>query len=94
MRRRTDLQAAAVKLARRLQELAEPEEWIKPFEQAIPFATYAADWFRTADDQLKRLIVKSAGSNLTLTDNKLSIEAAKWLVWMLGLWGCPIRLGD
>lgn len=93
LRRRTELQLEAARLAKRLQELAEPTEWLKPLAQAISFGTYAADWFRTADGQLKRLIVESAGSNLTLTDKKLSVEAARWLCWMVELWRCPIRLG-
>lgn len=91
--RRAELQTEAARLARRLQELSQPDEWIKPFSEAIPLATCAANWFRNADDQLKRMIVKSAGSNLALTDKKLSVEAARWLAFLAQLLMCPSVLG-
>jgi len=96
LRRREALQKEAVRLARRLDELAKPEEVLKPIEDGLAFSNSAADWFRHADDELKRIIVKAASSNLTLVDKKLSAEAAKWLQWMSVLWRCPIglRVGD
>lgn len=37
----------------------------------------AADWFRLGSSDTKRLILKTVGSNLALTDKKLNIEARK-----------------
>lgn len=93
MRTRAQLQAEVVRLTQRLDQLAQPNGWIKPLTDAIPLSIQAAEWFRRADRGLKRAIVRAVGSNLTLSDQKLSIEAAKWLFWMLELWRCPIRLG-
>lgn len=92
-RRRADLQFEAQRLARKLDELNKPDDWLKPLETAMPLGIYAADWFRTADDQLKRMIVKATGSNLTLIGKALSIEAAKWLSLLSLLTRGPIGLG-
>jgi site-specific DNA recombinase len=91
---RSGLQAEAERLTRRLSELDRPEGRIEPIKAAAPLSILAADWFRTADDAVKRLIVKSTGSNLVLTNKILSVEAAKWLAWVLGLSLCPSGLGD
>jgi DNA invertase Pin-like site-specific DNA recombinase len=92
--RRIELQREAERLARKLEDLARPDEWLKPLETAAPLANYAVDLFRGANDQLKRTILKSVGSNLTLIDKKLSVEAAKWLRVLSILLGSPTLLGQ
>ncbi len=51
-----------------------------PFEPArslLSFSYRAVDSFRTGNDQLKRLILATVGSNLVLRDKRVLIEAAK-----------------
>lgn len=91
--RRSTLQSESLRLEQRLQEADSPQEAVKPFDAAISFGSYAADWFRHGDDVLKRRIVSAAGSNLALTDKKLSIQPAKWLMFMRVLASCPTGLG-
>lgn len=91
---RNTLQREIESLARKLQDLDRPDEWLKPLETAAPLGVYAADWFRSAGDELKRTIVKSAGSNLTLLDKKLSVEAAKWISALRTLMMHPTLLGE
>jgi DNA invertase Pin-like site-specific DNA recombinase len=91
--RRSELQMDAARLARKLENLAKPDERLKPLEAAFPLAKYGADWFRAANDELKRTILKSVGSNLILIDKKLSVEAARWLQALSILLGLPTLLG-
>jgi len=49
----------------------------EPVREVISFSKQAADWFLRADDQAKRLILKTVGSNLLLAGKILSIQAAK-----------------
>jgi site-specific DNA recombinase len=37
----------------------------------------AVEWFKVGDDETKRLILETVGSNYTLTSKKLSVEARK-----------------
>ena len=77
--RRTELETQSLRLARRLEELARPDETIPQIEEAVSFSNYAAELFRRGDDDLKRLIVKTACSHSMLSNKILSIEAPKWM---------------
>jgi site-specific DNA recombinase len=46
-----------------------------PAKELISFSNQAADWFVRGDDQSKRLILETVGSNLTLRDKRLCIQA-------------------
>ncbi len=46
-------------------------------ERIFRFACYAQQWFVRGNNEQKRAILTSVGSNLTLMDKKLSIEAPK-----------------
>jgi site-specific DNA recombinase len=63
------------------QEVARPEPDPLPnleaLEDLISFGNSAAKWFAAGDDETKRLIVRTACSNLSLNAKKLSIQAAK-----------------
>jgi DNA invertase Pin-like site-specific DNA recombinase len=59
-----------------------PEDRFELLQDVISFSSQAVNWFAQADADEKKLIVKTIGSNFTLTGKKLSIEAAK-----------PFRLG-
>jgi hypothetical protein len=93
-RLRAELLDEEADLARKLDDQAQPEEWLKPLPDAIALCKQAVDWWRSGDDDMKRRIVKSTGSNLTLIDKTLSIEAAKWLQCLGVLPRFPIRLGE
>lgn len=51
--------------------------WFEPARLALQFCNRAASWFPEADAQQKRLILSIAGSNCTLRDRQLSIDAKK-----------------
>lgn len=56
------------------------ESWMELTEQAFNFATYARIKFRNGDLKAKRDILMSLGTNLTLKDQKLSLEPNEWLL--------------
>jgi hypothetical protein len=56
------------------------DSWLELTEQAFNFATYARHHFSNGDLQTKRDILMSLGQNLTLLDQKLTLEPFKWLV--------------
>jgi hypothetical protein len=47
----------------------------EPLESLVLFRSRAIEWFRAGDDDTKRTILKIVGSNLTLKDKKLNLEA-------------------
>src|SRR5579872_1260418 len=53
------------------------EQWLKLSEQVFEFARTARTRFADGDAKTKKEILLTIGSNLTLKDKKLSIEAAK-----------------
>jgi len=75
---RQRLHAEAARLAREIDKTAQPEELFEPASDLTEFGNQAVEWFRRADDDTKRLIVKTACSNPTLTDKILSFDAADW----------------
>jgi site-specific DNA recombinase len=57
------------------------EEWMALTEKAFDFATYAHTKFKqTSDLAVKRDILLTLGTNLTLKDQKLTITPHEWLV--------------
>lgn len=73
------LQTEAAGLARKLEAMSEPEIVFELLSDLVAFSSQAVEWFRSADDDTKRLILKTACSHLTLTDKILSFEAPDWL---------------
>ena len=53
------------------------DRWLETSERFFNFATHARLWFENGDMQQKREILSTLGSNLTLKDKKLSINAPK-----------------
>lgn len=53
------------------------KEWFEPAEAIVWFSNRAAVWYRDALDPMRRRIVKSVASNLTLMDKEVSIRAKK-----------------
>lgn len=50
---------------------------IEPLRDLISLRKQAVDWFREGDDRVKRMLIQTVGSNLTLIDRKLSYQAAE-----------------
>lgn len=67
---------------------------IEPLRDLLRISNQAADWFSRAKGEEKRMILKLAGSNLTLADKKLSIQAAIPFVEVAKLNACPSLLAD
>ncbi|MES3032246.1 MAG: hypothetical protein V4699_03335 [Patescibacteria group bacterium] len=53
------------------------EQWVNLSERVFEFACIARSRFATGDAKMKKEILSAIGSNLTLKDNILSIEARK-----------------
>jgi site-specific DNA recombinase len=75
---RRSLEMEQLKLDQRLTELRiGSAEWLEPLKKLISFSAKATYWFRTGDTRVKRLILEIVGSNPTLTDKILNVQAAK-----------------
>jgi len=92
VQRRRALQFEEARLTAKLNEAPAPGNDIEPLQEAISFSNQAVDWFRAGDDETKRLILKTATSNLFMSGKKLSIEAAKPLSALSILATCPSLL--
>jgi DNA invertase Pin-like site-specific DNA recombinase len=55
------------------------EDWFEPAKTIITFSKYALLWFEEGTEEEKRLIVHAAGSNLSIMDRIVRIEARKSL---------------
>ena len=58
------------------EEEQEPDEWIEPARKFVSLSVHAPSVFQHADDGLKRKLFEFLGSNPTLKDRKLSVDAA------------------
>jgi hypothetical protein len=74
---RAALEAAQIGYAQEFQNSAKQIAWFEPFKAIGLFRNRAVECFRNGDDETKRLILKTVGSNLSLTDRKLTIQAKK-----------------
>lgn len=57
----------------------ENTDWLDLVDKMFTFAEYAKKMYQTDDVKLKRAIIRSLGSNLTLKDKKLEIERTSWI---------------
>lgn len=73
--RREEIQKEKIGLTAELSGLDRRVRWFEPVLAVISFGSRAAAWFLAGDDTLRKIIVKTVGSNLTLRDRRLSIEA-------------------
>jgi hypothetical protein len=78
---RLRLQREEARLAESLARAEKDEVSIEPWQEFISFNDKAVPWFHAGDDDTKRLILQTAGSNLTLRSKELSIEARKPFRW-------------
>lgn len=77
LRRRQILQAEEAGMKERLAKMNTVQEWFEPTELLISFSKCLVSWFLKGGDEIKRLILETVGSNFTLIDKKLNIEAMK-----------------
>jgi len=76
IRQRSELTREQETLKQRLQRL-EAESWIEPSRRLFLFSNRAKFWLAHGDNDERRLILSTVGSNLSLRDKKLSIDAKK-----------------
>jgi DNA invertase Pin-like site-specific DNA recombinase len=74
---RQGLQQERLRLGRNIAEIDAGADTIAPLGEVISFSNRAAEWFSRGDDQSKRLILETVGSNLSLTTRMLNVEAKK-----------------
>jgi len=72
---RKQLDEARLRLVRERDRAGRAHEWIEPCRTLVSFSQLAVSRFRDGDLPLKRLILETVGSNPTLTDGILSIQA-------------------
>lgn len=77
LKKRGELQHEQLRLTQQLSRLRAETNRFEPVEDVILFNSRAASWFSRGDEQSKRLIVETVGSNLTLRDKIVNIEAKK-----------------
>jgi hypothetical protein len=74
---RRGLQLEKMRIEQLLAEATTQDAWIRPVEQILEFAQNAPSLFRNSTDRVKKLIFSTLGSNSSLRDGKLSVEARK-----------------
>ena len=57
----------------------EVNEWVELTEKTFDFATYARIWFEKGDLQTKKNILSCLGQNLTIKDQKISLDIYPYL---------------
>jgi site-specific DNA recombinase len=72
-RRPLDVERASI--VDRAVKASKPQEWIEPSELLLSFNDRAAAWFSRGGEAVKRQMVRTIGSNLTLKDKKLQPRA-------------------
>jgi hypothetical protein len=75
--RRSELQKECLRLRERIASENHGSNGFEPVSELISFSNKAADWFLAGDDQTKRLILETVGSNRTLTKKILRVQAKK-----------------
>ena len=73
--RREEMQKEKIGLEEELSGLDRQDGWFEPVMNVISFGSRAAAWFLAGDDTLRKAILKTVGSNLTLINRKLNVEA-------------------
>src|SRR5438128_7147259 len=76
VRQRGELTQEREKLKQSLERL-EAENWIEPSRKLFLFSNRAKFWLVHGENNERRLILSTVGSNLLLKDNKLTVDAKK-----------------
>lgn len=71
------LQQEQLRLRSKIAECDRHFDRFEPVGDVVSFSNRAAEWFRIGDDQSKRVILQTVGSNLTLKSKILNVEAVR-----------------
>jgi site-specific DNA recombinase len=77
VKQRQELEREKVKLQQQLAVIDQGEDRFEPEKSFISFNNCLVSRFMSGADQDKRLVLETVGSNLSLIDKKLNVEAAK-----------------
>lgn len=77
LKRREAIDREILRLSDEIEKVAAARDWLAPLDKLISFGNRAADWFAIGDPTISRLIVQTVGSNPTIKNRILSIQAAK-----------------
>ena len=76
------LQQEQIRLRQELSIAKRENQWFEPAEALISFSNRAVQWYEEGNEQTKRRIIQTVGSNLVLKDQILSIDAKKPFAWL------------
>ena len=91
--RRRSLQEERLRIERKLATIAEGVGPIEPFREFTSFSNRAVDLFLRGDEHVKRQILETVASNLTLKSRILNIEAKNPFSVVAKIGTCPRQLG-
>jgi len=77
IKQRQELERQQIGMAQRLEMLDRTDSMFEPSQLLISLSRSMVSWFKAGDIQTKRLILTIVGSNFSLMDKKLSIDARK-----------------
>ena len=77
LERRENVDLELLRLSQERDQIATGRNWLAPFEKLNSFSNRAAEWFGLGDPEICRLIFQAVGSNPTITDRILRVEATK-----------------
>lgn len=77
LKQRRELETEWLNVRQQLEAYDRREDWFEPSKNLILFSNKAVSWFQKGDQQTKRLILETAGSNPVLVDKKLNVDARK-----------------
>lgn len=67
-----------------LSKIAKGQFWLEPLASMVSFSKCANYWLLHGDEETKRTIIKTVGSNLSVRDKRVSIHWAKPFVQLAG----------
>jgi DNA invertase Pin-like site-specific DNA recombinase len=73
--RREEIQRHNIALTEELSGLDQRASWFEPVMAVVSFGSRATAWFMAGDRAIRKMILKTIGSNLTLKDKRLNVEA-------------------
>ncbi len=79
---RNQLLAQRLELEQKLASVGNADQWVEPALAVVWFSNQALNLYRSGDGALKRQIISTIGSNLTLTSKIVSIDAKKPFIRM------------
>jgi site-specific DNA recombinase len=77
VKQRQELERQQIGIAQRLEKLDHTDSSFEPSQLLISLSNRMVSWFKVGDIHVKRLILTIVGSNLSLNDRRLSIDAKK-----------------